>query len=98
LNKCQELQIFACVYTYLDALLLLLLLLLLFITTFMQGIYKSVPETNHVSKVYSFAVILYIQFVLHLMLFSMLNVLCFNISTFHSKCAVPKIAVFFIFP
>jgi hypothetical protein len=62
----------------------------------MQGIFKSVPETNHVSRVYSYAAILYVQFVLHIMLFSMLNVLYYNISTFHSKCVVPKMAVFCI--
>ena len=34
--------------------------------TFMQGIYNYIPETNHVSMVYSVAAV---QFVLHLMLF-----------------------------
>ena len=41
----------------------------------MQGIYVCLPETNHVSRVYSFAAILYLQFVLHVMLFPMLHVL-----------------------
>jgi hypothetical protein len=36
--------------------LLLLLLLLLF--TLMQGIYNYMPETNHISRVYSAAAIL----------------------------------------
>jgi hypothetical protein len=31
---------------------------------FMQGIYNYIPETNHVSRVYSVAVVLYLQFVL----------------------------------
>ena len=42
--------------------------IILFIT-FMQGIYNYVPETNHVSKVYSVAAVLCLQFVLHVMLF-----------------------------
>ena len=35
----------------------------------MHGIYNYIPETNHVSKVYSVAVVLYLQFVLHVMLY-----------------------------
>jgi hypothetical protein len=35
----------------------------------MQGIYNYIPETNHVSRVYSVAAVLYLQFVLHVMLF-----------------------------
>jgi len=45
------------------------LLTVVFVITFMQGIYNNIPETNHVSGVYSVAAILYIQFVLHEMLF-----------------------------
>ena len=36
---------------------------------FMQGIYNYMPETNHVSGVYSVAAILYLKFVAHVMLF-----------------------------
>jgi hypothetical protein len=38
--------------------LLLLLLLLLLLITFMHGIYNYIPETHHVSRVYSVAAIL----------------------------------------
>jgi len=48
----------------------------------MQGIYNYTPETNHVSRVYSAAAVLYLQFVLDEMLFPMLNILYFYISTF----------------
>jgi hypothetical protein len=41
---------------------MLLLLLLLFII-FMQGIYNYVPETSHVSSVYSVAAVLYLQII-----------------------------------
>ena len=36
---------------------------------FMQGIYNYMPETNHVSRVYSVSVVLYLRFVVHEMLF-----------------------------
>jgi len=39
------------------------------VITFMHGIYTYVPETNHVSSVYSVAAVLYLQSVLHAMLF-----------------------------
>jgi hypothetical protein len=39
----------------------------------MQGIYNYIPETNHVSRV---SAVLYLQFVLHVMLFRMLNMFC----------------------
>ena len=39
------------------------------IVTSMHGIYKYVPEINHVSTVYGVAAVLYLQFVLHVMLF-----------------------------
>jgi len=48
----------------------------------MQGIYNHIPETHHVPRVYNIADILYLQFVIHVMLFPMLIVLYFYISTF----------------
>jgi hypothetical protein len=41
---------------------------------FMQSIYNYMPETNHVSRVYSVTAILYLQFLLHVMLFRLLNI------------------------
>jgi len=40
----------------------------------MQGTDNYTPETSHVSRVYSSAAILYLQFMLHVMFFPMLNV------------------------
>jgi len=37
--------------------------------TIMQGIYSYIPETNHVSRVYSVTAVPYLLFVLHVMLF-----------------------------
>ena len=57
---------------------LLLLLLLLssssssFIT-FLQGIYSYVPGTNHVSRSCTVAAVLYLQFMLHVMLFRLVR-------------------------
>ena len=39
------------------------------VVTCIQSIYNYIPETNHVARVYSVAVLLYLQFVLHVMLF-----------------------------
>jgi len=35
----------------------------------MQDIYNYIAETNNVSRVYSVAAVLYLQFMLHVMLF-----------------------------
>jgi len=66
----------------------------------MQGIYNYIPETNHVSGVYNAPAVLYLQFVQHVTLFSVLNILCvrvcayFHISTFRILCVVSNKAVF----
>ena len=52
----------------------------------MQGTYNCIPETNHVSRVYNVAAILWLQFTVDVMLFPMLF-------TSHSLCAVPNMAV-----
>jgi hypothetical protein len=56
-------------FVYIDVLLLLILILILFPITCMQTMYNYIPETNHVPTVYSAAAVLYLQFVLHVMLF-----------------------------
>jgi len=61
---------------------LLLLLLLLF--TIMQVIYNYIPEKIYVSRVFSVAVILCLQFMLQVKLFRLFNVLYIYISTFRS--------------
>jgi len=76
----------------------IIFIIILFVFNFMQCIYNYIPETNRVSRIYSFAAILYLQFMVHVMLFPMLNVLYFYISTFRSVCAVPRMGgVFFFF-
>jgi len=48
---------------------LIVSVIIIVVITFMQGIYSYIPETNHVSVVYSFASVLNLQFVLHVILF-----------------------------
>jgi hypothetical protein len=43
-----------------------------------HSIYNYIPETNYVSRVHSVRTILYLQFVLHVMLFHLCNVLYFT--------------------
>jgi hypothetical protein len=53
-----------------DAILILIISsIIILITTFMQGMYSYIPETNNVSRTYNFAAVLYLRFVLHVMLF-----------------------------
>jgi hypothetical protein len=47
--------------------------------TFTQGIHNYIPETNHLSRVYSVAATLYLQFMVQVTLFRVLNLLYFNI-------------------
>jgi hypothetical protein len=43
------------------------------VVSFMQGIRTYIPETNHVSRVYSVAAILRVLFMVHIALSSILN-------------------------
>jgi hypothetical protein len=52
------------------ALIIMIIIIIILVITFMQGIYNYIPETNHVSRVYSVAFVLYLQSVLHVMLFT----------------------------
>ena len=60
----------------------------------MQGIFTYIPETNYVPREYSVLAILLFLFMLLISLVSVLNLLCFYISTFQSMCAVPNMDVF----
>ena len=47
----------------------IIIIIIIPVITVMQGIYNYIPETNHVSRVYSVAAVLYLQSVLHVMSF-----------------------------
>jgi hypothetical protein len=49
--------------------IIIIVIIIILVITFMQGMYKYVPETIHVPRLYSVAAILYLQFVLHVILF-----------------------------
>jgi len=63
-------------------------------TTFMQGIYNYTPETRNVSTVCNAAAALYLQFVLHVMLFRP----CTFASAFPAVCVQCPIQLFFVVP
>ena len=54
----------------------------------MQGSYNYIHETNHFCGVYNFADVLYLQRVIHVMLFPILNVLSLGFISFQSMYAV----------
>ena len=62
----------------------------------MQGIYSYIPETNHVSTVYSIAAVPYLQFVLHVKLFR--NVFCAVTSALPAVCVQCPTRLFFVVP
>jgi hypothetical protein len=51
--------------------------------------YIGLPGIKHVSRVNNVAAIVLFKLIAHVMLFPMINVVCFHISTFRSTCAVP---------
>jgi hypothetical protein len=46
-----------------------IIIIIILVTTFIRGIYTYIPEINHVFRVYIVAAVLYLQSVLHVMLF-----------------------------
>ena len=52
----------------------------------MQGIYNYTPETNHVSRVYSVAAVLYLHFMLHVMLLLPWNMFCSSTLVLYVMC------------
>ena len=70
----------------------------LLVITFMQGVYNYIPDTNHVSRVYGVAAVLYLQTGLHVILLHVRNT--FRTLTFvHSaECVQCPIRLFFVVP
>jgi hypothetical protein len=52
---------------------LFIIIIIIILVTFIQVIYDYIRKTIHVSRVCSVAALLYVQFVLHIMLFHRLN-------------------------
>ena len=60
------------------------------------GIYNYIPETNRVSTVYSVAAVLYLQSVLHVVLFFPQNMFCTFRSALPAVCVQCPIWLFFL--
>ena len=56
--------------------IIIIIVIIILVITFMRGMYCYIPETNHLSWVYSVAALLYLKFVLHVMLFRLWNMVC----------------------
>jgi hypothetical protein len=67
-------------------------LLLLLLLAIILASYNHMPETNHAAVLHYIAAILWLQLVVYVMLFPMLNVLYFYVSTFRSTRAVSNMA------
>jgi hypothetical protein len=50
-----------------------IIIIVVVVISFMQGIHTYMPETNHVSRVYSVAAILRVLLLVHITLSSILN-------------------------
>ena len=70
----------------------------MFIIIIMWSLYRVFMiiclKKPHISRAYNFAAVLWLQSVLHVMLFPMINVLYLYLSTLWSICTVPRRAVF----
>jgi hypothetical protein len=57
------------IFVIVVVIIIIIIIIVILVITFIQGTYNYVPETRHVSRVYSVAVVLYLQFALNVMLF-----------------------------
>jgi hypothetical protein len=71
----------------------IIIIIIIIFSSFVQGIYTYIPETNHVPREYIVAAILSILFVVPISPVPGLALLYFYVSTFRSMCAVPNMAV-----
>jgi hypothetical protein len=60
--------------------------LLLLLNCLIQCIYNYILEANHGARIYSVAAVLYLQFLLHVMLFDRLNTFCTFTSVRYEVC------------
>ena len=81
-------------HVHFSLIIIIFMIIIIIITSFMQGIYTYISETNYVPREYSVAAILLLLYMVLISLVPVLNLLYFYISTFRSMCAVPNIAVF----
>jgi len=56
-------------YLCIIIIIIIIILIINLVIAFMQGIYNHILETNNVCRIYNVAAVLYLQLVLHVMLF-----------------------------
>jgi hypothetical protein len=71
-------------------------MIIVIIAVVMQGIYSCIPEANHDSRVYSVAAVLYLQSVLHVMLFHLWNMFGTFTLALSTVCVQCTIWLFFV--
>jgi hypothetical protein len=76
----------------------IIIVVVILVITFMQGFYNYLPETNPVSRVYSVAAVLFLQFVLHVILFRPRNMFCTFMSALPAVCVQCPVWQFVVFP
>ena len=78
--------------------IIIIIIIIIIFITFIQDIYNYIPETNPVSRVYSVAGVLYLQFVLHAVLFHTWNMFCTFTLVLSEVCMQCPILLFFVVP
>ena len=78
--------------------IIIITIIIILFVTLMQGIYDYMPEINRVSGVYSVATSLYLQFVLHVMLFRSWNMFCTFTLALSVVCVQCPLWLFFVVP
>jgi hypothetical protein len=81
---------------YINGHIIIIIIIIILVITVMQSIYNYIPETNHVSRVYAVAAVLYLQFVLHAMLFRTWNMFCTFTLALPAVCVQCPIRLFFV--
>jgi hypothetical protein len=80
-----------------EEIIIIIIIIIIFIT-FMYSIYNYIPDTNHVSSVYSVAALVYLQILLHVMLLRTWNMFqCREVKQTTFICSGVKIIAVSIF-
>ena len=85
-------------FTQTFIIIIIIIIIIILVITLMHGVYNYIPETNRVTMLYSVAAVLYLQFVLHVMLFIILNMFCTFTSALPAVCVQCTVWPFFAVP
>ena len=90
--------LFALVPIIVIIIIIIITVIIILVIAYMQGIYNYIRETNLVYRVHSVTAVLYLQFVLHWMLFRTWNMCCAFTSTLPAVCVQCTIWLLFVVP